>query len=225
MMSGHINNQNKKKNKGGSHKGIKSTGRHKPDDEISPMSAQENTNMLKAALKVGTGVATGTSSHSSPTKDSPLLKVDELFPAASARVEERVDYWQEDEVQKFMQSNPQVETSSPINRTHNYLAGTFNLNSPADHCSESRSVFTTVTAFFRDSIIAASSGSRNGGESYHDTTTSPSEETETWTMLLPLKRFVLRTITVVLYICDAVGIQAALTEKAIDFFRYETFFS
>ena len=221
MMSGHNNNL-KKKSKGKKQK-------HKTDDEIYPsMSAHESTNMLKADIQKERGANPGQSSHSSPaSKDSPsnfLPKVDELFPAASARVEERVDYWQEDEVQKFMQSNPnQVESSSmssPINRAHNYLAGTFNVStdersslfSLPDRCSGSRSVFCAVTDFFRGSITAASSGSRSGGGFHYDTTTSPSE-TETWTMLLPLKRLVLRAITVVLYICDALGIKTALTEK------------
>ena len=239
MMSGHNNLQNKKK-KGGGSKGAASKGggggRHKPDDEMS--APQDGTNMLKAVLKLPSGVSgvsVTSSSHSSPTKDSPsnfLPQVDELFPAASARVEERVDYWQEEEVQKFMQSNPNhVESASPVNRAHNYLAGTFNFSSDhersswfssPDRCSGSRSVLTTVTEFFRGSIAAASSGSRNGGGIYYDTTTSPSEtETCTWTTLLPLKRLILHVITVVLYLCDALGIKAALTEKvSFDLYQY-----
>ena len=241
-MSDHSKQHNKKKN--GQKQRVGGPSRAKADDcgDTLRTTKTDASKILKAALNV-------------PNASSSMPAVDEVYAATLDKAEDEVTYWQEDEVQKFMNhvnSNPTSSSASmsegmaPSARTPaaEYLTGTFAFASPldrtslfaapssssqtganGDHCSTSpRSVITGIVEFVRGSMTNLATGtmqafssncssSADGGAAGAGSADCGATPGQTWVFLLPPKRFVLRVISVLLYVCDALGVESALTER------------
>jgi hypothetical protein len=241
MMSGHSGQKNRKRNS--KNQRIGGPARAKADDSGDTVrstkpASEDASKLLKAALKV-------------PNASSVMPPVDEVYAETLSRADDEVNYWQEDEVQKFLNANqtpettPSIAAASARTPAASYLAGTFAFASPhdrsslfaapssssmtdptaGDHCSTGpRSVIAALVEFVRGSVAGLATGSMHAFSNGYSAESSGSAggvggtecgagPGQTWFFLLPPKRFVLRVISVLLYVCDALGVEAALTER------------
>lgn len=174
---------------------------------------------------------------------SPTVSLDVVYEKAVEKAEEGVTFYQEDEVQKYIRENPHELSSlaSTVSLGDaSTTAATANAGAvPPAPSAVNNSPIGRARRFLVDSLSAtvlfADDDCRPSSASSSSSSSSPSSSTSalarlmqlvvdavwgrtppaalTWALLLPLKHAVLRAISVLMYAADALGVEAALTER------------